>query len=168
MASTESTFVTRIEGPAPEVEVSRDIIKRGLVAAPVLIAVCGLLWGGDGALSSAYGVALILVNFALSATLIAVTARISLGLMMAAVLFGYLIRLALIMAAVLLVRDASWISLPALGATIIVTHLGLLAWEVKYVSMSLAYPGLKPTSQSSQSVRPSVSDESAPDKERPT
>lgn len=168
MSSTESTFVTRIEGPAPEVEVSRDIIKRGLIAAPVLIAICGLLWGGDGALSSAYGVALILVNFALSATLIAVTARISLGLMMAAVLFGYLIRLALIMAAVLLVRDASWISLPALGATIIVTHLGLLAWEVKYVSMSLAYPGLKPASQSSQSVRPSVSDESAPDKERPT
>jgi hypothetical protein len=168
MSSTDSTFVTRIEGPAPEVEVSRDIIKRGLIAAPVLIAICGLLWGGDGALSSAYGVALILVNFALSATLIAVTARISLGLMMAAVLFGYLIRLALIMAAVLLVRDASWISLPALGATIIVTHLGLLAWEVKYVSMSLAYPGLKPASQSSQSVRPSVSDESAPDKERPT
>ncbi len=168
MSSTDSTFVTRIEGPAPEVEVSRDIIKRGLIAAPVLIAICGLLWGGDGALSSGYGVALILVNFALSASLIAVTARISLGLMMAAVLFGYLIRLALIMAAVLLVRDASWISLPALGATIIVTHLGLLAWEVKYVSMSLAYPGLKPASQSSQSVRPSVSDESAPDKERPT
>jgi hypothetical protein len=44
-----------------------------------------------------------------------------------------------------LVKDASWISLPALGSTIIVTHLGLLFWEMKYVALSLAYPGLKPT-----------------------
>jgi hypothetical protein len=50
----------------------------------------------------------------------------------------------LIFLAVWLVRDASWISLPALGATIIVTHLGLLVWELKYVALSLTYPGLKP------------------------
>jgi hypothetical protein len=141
---TNSTFATRIEGPSPEVDVSMDLVKRGLIAAPVLIAICGVLWGGDGALSAVYGVALILVNFALSAGLISVTARISLGLMMGAILFGYLIRLGLVFAAVLLVRDASWISLPALGATIIVTHLGLLAWELKYLAISLAHPGLKP------------------------
>ena len=85
-----------------------------------------------------------LVNFLLSALLISSTAKISLGLMMGATLFGYLIRLGLIMLAVLLVKDASWISLPALGATIIVTHLGLLLWELKYVAISLAHPGLKP------------------------
>ncbi len=39
---------------------------------------------------------------------------------------------------------------PLVGAiefisTIIVTHLGLLFWEMKYVAMSLAHPGLKPT-----------------------
>ena len=60
-------------------------------------------------------------------------------------LFGYLIRLGLIFLAVWLVKDASWISLPALGSTIIVTHLGLLFWEMKYVALSLAHPGLKPT-----------------------
>ncbi len=48
------------------------------------------------------------------------------------------------MVAVLLVRDASWISLPALGATIIVTHLGLLVWELKYVAISLAHAGIRP------------------------
>jgi hypothetical protein len=67
--------------------------------------------------------------------------------MMGAVLFGYLARLGLIFLAVLLVRDASWISLAALGTTIIVTHLGLLLWELKYVALSLAHPGLKPTRQ---------------------
>jgi hypothetical protein len=67
--------------------------------------------------------------------------------MMGGVLFGYLIRLGLILLAVLLVKDAGWISLPALGATIIVTHLGLLVWEMKYVALSLAHPGLKPARQ---------------------
>jgi hypothetical protein len=120
------------------------MITRGLVVAPVLIAVCAVIWGGDGAWSAAYGIALVLVNFALAALTIAGSARISLGLMMFATLFGYLIRLGLIFLAVYLVKDATWISLPALGATIIVTHLGLLAWELKYVALSLAHPGLKP------------------------
>ena len=85
----------------------------------------------------------------MAAALIAGAARISLGLMMAAVMFGYLIRLALIFLAVWLVKDAPWISLPALGSTIIITHLGLLFWEMKYVALSLAYPGLKPSGPSS-------------------
>ena len=141
--STE-IFTARVSGPAPEVEVSTDMIKRGLVAAPLLVALCGVIWGGDGAWSSLYGIALVLANFALAAVLIAVTIRISFTLMLAAVLFGYLARLGLLFVAVYAVKDAAWISLPALGATIIVTHLGLLVWELKYVSLSLAYPGLKP------------------------
>jgi len=138
-------ITTRFEGPAPEVAVSTYMIKRGLVVAPVLIAVCGVIWGMDGVWSSAYGIAIVLANFALAAASIASAARISLGLMMAATLFGYLIRLALIFLAVWLVRDAGWISFPALGSTIIITHLGLLFWEMKFVALSLAHPGLKPT-----------------------
>jgi hypothetical protein len=141
-ASAEA-FTTRLDGPAVEVAVSADMVKRGLVVAPVLIAVCGVLWGADGAWSSAYGIAIVLANFLLAAALISTTARISLGLMMGATLFGYLIRLGLIFLAVYVVKDAGWISLPALGATIIATHLGLLFWELKYVAISLAQPGLK-------------------------
>lgn len=137
-------FTTRLDGEPTEVHVSRDMIKRGLIVAPVLVGICAVLWGGDGALSSAYGIALVLANFALAAGIISATARISLGLLMGATLFGYLIRLGLIFLAVYLVKDAGWISLPALGATIIVTHLGLLFWEMKYVAISLAHPGLKP------------------------
>ena len=97
-----------------------------------------------------YGIALVLVNFVLSAALISLTARISLGLMMGAVLFGYLLRLGVIFLAVILVKDAGWVSLPALGFTIIITHLGLLFWELRHVSATLAFPGLKPNpSQSS-------------------
>jgi hypothetical protein len=138
-------LTTRFEGPAPEVAVSSDMIKRGLIVAPLLIAVCGVIWGAAGAWSSAYGIAIVLANFALAAALIAAAARISLGLMMGATMFGYLIRLGLIFLAVWLVKDAGWISFPALGSTIIVTHLGLLFWEMKYVALSLSHPGLKPS-----------------------
>jgi hypothetical protein len=133
-----------VEGPAPEVKISKDIVRRGLIIAPVLIAICGFIWGLDGAYSSAYGVAIVLVNFLMAAGLIALSARISLGMMMGAILFGYLIRLGLIFLAVYAVHEAGWISLPALGATIIVTHLGLLVWEMRYLAISLAHPGLKP------------------------
>ncbi len=138
---------TALPGPAPEVAVTKDMVRRGLIVAPVMITIFGFIWGMNGAYSSAYAIAIVLINFALAATLVATTARISLGLMMGAVLFGYLIRLGLIFLAVFLVKDAGWISLPALGTTIIVTHLGLLIWEMKYVALSLAHPGLKPARQ---------------------
>lgn len=137
-------MITKLDGEAVELQVSTDMIKRGLVVAPVIIGLSALVWGSAGAWSAAFAIGLVLVNFLLSAVLISTTAKISLGLMMGATLFGYLVRLGLILLAVLLVKDAGWISRPALGATIIVTHLGLLLWELKYVAISLAHPGLKP------------------------
>jgi hypothetical protein len=50
----------------------------------------------------------------------------------------------LVTGAVLLVKDLAWVELWPLGLTLIVAHLGLLLWETKYVSASLAFPGLKP------------------------
>jgi hypothetical protein len=118
----------------PELDIARDLVRRGLPAAPVIIAVCTLIWGVDGALSSAYGVALVLLNFVIAAALLAWAARVSLSMLMVASLG----------VAVLLVKDAGWVSLAALCLTILVTHLGLLLWETRYVSASLAFPALKP------------------------
>lgn len=142
--SPRPVIVTQLDGEPVEVKVSADMVKRGLLVAPLIIAICAVIWGVNGAWSAALGIALVLLNFALSATIISTTAKISLGLMMGATLFGFLIRLGLILLVVVLVKDKPWISLPALGATIIVTHLGLLFWEMKYLAISLAHPGLKP------------------------
>ncbi|MEO7397933.1 MAG: ATP synthase subunit I [Ilumatobacteraceae bacterium] len=149
-----SALTTRLSGPSPEVDISRDMIRRGLIVAPVLVAICGVIWGMRGVSSSAYGIALVLFNFGMAAGLIAVTARISLGLMMAAILFGYLIRLGILFLAFFVVKDFGWVSRPALGATMIVTHLGLLVWELKFVAASLAYPGLKPNRSHSPDRKP--------------
>ena len=144
-----SILETKIEGPAVERQVALDMMKRAVPVAPVLLLVAGLIWGMAGVASSAFGIGLVLLNFALAAAIMAWAARISLAVLMGAVLFGYIARLALITIAVLLVHNQSWVSIVPLGLTIIVTHLGLLIWETKYVSASLAFPGLKPSKKGS-------------------
>src|SRR4051812_37793612 len=128
----------------PELEIARDLLRKGLPAAPILIVVCGLIWGVNGALSAAYGVGIVLVNFTLAALLMAWSAKISPTMLMAAVFGGFFLRMGVLLVAVLAVKGASWVALPALLVTILVTHIGLLLWETKNVSASLAYPGLKP------------------------
>lgn len=146
MTANRNLLLMRDTGPSPEAEITRDIVKRGLIAAPVLVALSSLLWGSRGAWSSMYGLGLVLCNFMIAAGLVAFTARISYALMMTATLVGYLLRLGVLAIAVMLVRNESWVDLMALGLTIVVMHLGLLFWEMRYVSASLAYPGLRPTS----------------------
>jgi hypothetical protein len=61
------SFVTRVEGPAPEMEVSRDIVRRGLIFTPLYLAVCGVIWGLNGVWSAGYAIAIVLLNFMLAA-----------------------------------------------------------------------------------------------------
>ena len=145
----DDALTLRDDGPAVEMEVALDLVRRGLWAAPVLIALFGAIWGLDGALSTAYAIALVVVNFLVAAAMLAWTARISIPLMMGTALFGYLLRLGLIFLAVWLVRDASWVAIVPLCLAIIITHLGLLFWEMRYVSATLAFPGLKPATKGS-------------------
>ena len=138
-------LLTRDTGPAVEAQVAADMARRMLPVLPVLVLVAGLIWGPDGAASGAFAVVLVLANLGLSAALLGWAARISLTLLMAAALGGFALRLFLLTAVVYLVKDQSWVDITALGFTLIVTHLGLLIWETRHVSASLAYPGLKPT-----------------------
>ena len=151
--TTQSPLAMAAQGRAPEVSVSKDIVKRGLIAGPFIAVVSFVIWGIDGLWSSSLGLGIVLANFVLAAALIAWSAPISLALMMGVILFGYLVRLGIIAAAVFLVRDLSWISLPALGITVIVSHLGLLFWEMRYIAASLAFPGLRPHQQEWRSAK---------------
>jgi hypothetical protein len=82
----------------------------------------------------------------------------------ATVMGSYVIRLALITVAVLLVKDLSWVNLWALCSTLVVSHLGLLIWETRYVSASLAYPGLKPSMSTLRSQLAGQLDSGSPDR----
>lgn len=137
-------LLSRYSGESPVMQVGLDIVKRGAIVAPLLIGLGWLIWGADGAYSVALGLGLVLVNMWLSAYVIKVTARISFAALAAGAMFGFLIRLGVITAVVIAIRNVSWVDLVALGITIIISHVGLLFWELRFISASLAYPGLKP------------------------
>lgn len=141
---TAPIVATRDLGEPAEREVVRALVRRGLIILPVAILIGFLGWGVDGAASVALGIGLVLANFAIAAALMGWAARISLGLLMGVALFGFLIRLSVIWAVVWLLRDQPWLEPLPLGLALVVGHLGLLIWETRHVSASLAFPGLKP------------------------
>ena len=129
---------------APERAMATDIIRRGLIGGPVLVGVCAGVWGFDGLWSSGYALGLILINFWLAASLITWSMRISPTMLMAGVMGGYFIRLGILTGAYFLVRNTGWFEALPFAITLVAAHIVLLVWETRYVSMSLAYPGLKP------------------------
>jgi hypothetical protein len=133
------------EAPPVERELAFDMVRRSAWLAPAIVVLASLLWGADGAASATLAIGVVLVNLLLSAITLSWAARRSLNLMMVVALGGFAVRMGLVTVVVLLVRDEPWIDLVALGVTILVTHLTLLFWELRYVSASLAYPALKPT-----------------------
>jgi len=133
--------------PAPEVEreLAFDMLKRGVWFAPAILLLATLIWGTQGTSSAAVAIALVAVNLLLAALALSWAAKISLTAIMAVALGGFAVRMGLVTAVLFAVRNAAWVNMTALGITVLVTHLGLLFWELRYVSASLAFPGLKPT-----------------------
>ncbi|HEX8802691.1 MAG TPA: ATP synthase subunit I [Acidimicrobiales bacterium] len=131
---------------APPVErlLAFDMLKRGIWAAPVIVLAATAIWGADGASSAVVAIGIVLVNLVLAAVSLSWAARRSLTLVMAVALGGFAVRMGLVTVVMLLVKDEPWIDLVALGVTVLVTHLGLLFWELRYVSATLAFPALKP------------------------
>jgi hypothetical protein len=130
--------------PLVEREVALDIVKHGLMIAPVVVLAAVLIRGWDGAASAAIALGIVLVNFLAAAAIMSRAAKSGPTAIGAAALGGYVLRLAVILVALVVLRHQPWIDLPTLGFVIVGTHLGLLVWEMKYVSLTLAAPGLKP------------------------
>jgi hypothetical protein len=138
------TLTSGTQTPPVERQLALDMAKRALPLAPVLVAVSALVWGTAGAWSSLTAVAIVVVNLLVAAVAMAWAARRSLGTLMAVALGGFVVRMAVIVGIVALIRDEPWVDLVALAVNILVTQLGLLVLELRYVSASLAFPGLKP------------------------
>lgn len=144
MTAGPATFTGPVQGPQVERQVATDIIRHGLIALPVALLVGFIGWQLDGLASVAFAALLVLANFWVSAVLLDWAGRISLGFLMGMSLSSFVLRIGAIAAAVWLVRDQSWVEPVPLALTLIVAHLGLLLWETRYISASMAFPGLKP------------------------
>ena len=131
---------------APERRVAGDIARRGLLAGPPLVLFCALGWGLDGLWSALLALGLVLLNFLAGAAVIGLCARISPAVLMAGVLVGYFLRLGIITAVVVPIRNAAWFDAVPFAIVLLVLHIGLLIWELRHVAASLAHPGLNPGS----------------------
>ena len=131
---------------APPVErrIAVDLARHGLLVAPAVILVAGALRGVDGAASAALGLAVLVLNFFAAAVSLEWGARRGGNVLFAVALGGFLFRMVSILI-VFLVADAlfGWADVVVLGLTLFITHLGLLFWELRSVSFSLAAPGLR-------------------------
>ena len=133
-----------VEPVAPESDIARHLARRAVLVAPVFL-VGGLIgWGPTGLFSAALGLVLVAVNFRLGAAIITRATQISINALYGAVLGGYVARLGLMTAVVLVVKAGGWLATVPFAITLLVTHLGLLVWESRHVALTLAAPGRRP------------------------
>jgi hypothetical protein len=117
-----------------EVVLARHTAMRSIIVGPLLIALFWAVRGPDGALAAAVGVVIVAGYFVLNGFMLAVAARISLGAYHAAALFGFFLRLGLIAVTMFGVAALIEIDRPALGITVVVAFLALVAWEAVAVA----------------------------------
>ncbi len=129
---------------AIESTIARDLARKAVLATPVVILAIALWRGGGGALGAVAALAVVTANFLLAAAMLGRAARISAGALTAAALGGFVVRLGLITVAGLGVKQIDAVDFPVFCIVLIAAHLGLLFWEMRAVSLTLAYPGLKP------------------------
>ena len=127
-------MVTEQDAVAVESVIARHTVARAVYVGPVLIAVFGFLSGWEGVWSAALGVGVVVANFLLAGAILSISARISLAVYHAAALFGFFLRLGLMVLTVLLIAQYVPIDRPAFGISAVVAYLVLLAWEAVAVS----------------------------------
>jgi hypothetical protein len=133
------------EAPAVERSIALDMVKRGALVAPVAVLAAAVFGGADVAASVAYGIVIVLANLLLSAAMLGWAAKQTAGILMATALGGFFVRMGVVTIAILAVRDLEWVALVPMSVAVLLASLGLLFWEMRYISASLAFPGLKPS-----------------------
>lgn len=119
---------------AVENVLARNTVARAVYVGPVLIALFAIIDGWQGAWSSALGVGIVVANFLLAGAILSISAKISLAVYHAAALFGFFLRLGLMVLTVLLIAQFVPIDRIAFGISAVVAYLVLLSWEAVAVS----------------------------------
>jgi hypothetical protein len=129
--------------PAVEREVAVDLAKRAAMISPVVLLVAFLVSGVDGLAGAAVALVLVATNFLAGAFSLQWAGRRGPRALAIVAVGGFLVRMAVVLGVILLVQDA--VDEVWLLGVLVVTHVGLLIWESRHLSISLAAPGLKPS-----------------------
>ena len=126
MATTEPSGL----GATPvEAVIARHTVRRAIWVGPLVVATFWLLRGFDGAWAGAVGVGVVVANFVLAGAMLSMALRISLAMYHAAALFGFFLRLGLIMGSMLAVAAVVSIDRLAFGLATVITYMVLLILE---------------------------------------
>ena len=127
--ATEAMHKASVEKRPVEAIISRNMVKRAIWVAPILILVFGITGGVASAVAAGIGVAIVVANFLIGGWILSTAAGVSLSLYHAAALFGFFIRLGLITLTMLLVASVTDIDRTAMGVSAVVSYLTLLSLE---------------------------------------
>lgn len=112
-----------------ETVLAKHTVARLVWVGPVLVALFGLLRGWDGVVGAVLGVGVVGVNFFIAGVMLSVALRISLAMYHAAALFGFFLRLGLLMAAMFLIVQFFDIDRVAFGISAVLAYIVLLILE---------------------------------------
>ena len=118
----------------PEHELVRRILPYSLPACAVAALLGGLLGGAGAAWSAGIAVVVVTANFVGNAYSVAWAARIAPTVLMAVGLGGFMVRLATLTIALLLLDRLGWFSPIAFAAAFVPTTIALLAVEMKLLA----------------------------------
>jgi hypothetical protein len=121
----------------PERAIVRRVVPFGPPAALAALLIGGLALDWSTGWSAAIGVGVVVTNAVANALLLSRAARISLTAYSAAVMGGFIVRLALIVAIMFALNRLSWFSPLAFGLAVVPATILLLAYEMKLVASGM-------------------------------
>ena len=137
------------DAPPPSVqqverEIAVDLAKKAAIVTPIVVIGLGVWRGPDAALGAFLALALIVGNFFASAAILGWTAKHAPHALAGVAMLSFLGRLLIITIIGAGIKQLDIVDFPVFGITLVVSYLALLFWEMRSISLSLAYPGLKP------------------------
>ncbi len=112
----------------------RTMLPLSVPVLAVALLAGGLVGGRDAASSAALGVIVVFANFIAYAYSLVYAARISLVVLYAVALGGFIVRLGIVVGIILGLQQLSWFSVVAFVAALVPATIVLLAFEIKMVS----------------------------------
>lgn len=109
--------------------IARHTVARVLWVGPLIVGAFTILRGFDGFVGSTVGVLAVAANFLFAGLMLSVALKISLAMYQAAALFGFLLRMGLLIGTMLLVVGLFDVDRVAFGISAVVAYIVLLILE---------------------------------------
>jgi hypothetical protein len=118
----------------PERAIVRRFLPFSIPAAGVALLAGGLLGGAGAAASAVIAVGVVFANFVFFALSLDYGARISLTVLYGVALGGFMVRMIVFVALLLLLQELSWFSTAAFVIAFVTCTVVLLSAEIKMIS----------------------------------